>query len=473
LAKSPRLTHEVIAALGVDKLAQIALDAAQRDVIFKKHLNAALAGSKGPKAIIAMIDRRLTALEKARSSIDWDKTKAFAQDLRAAVDNISTELGAVDPETAIDRLFRFLRTSGAVSNRVDDSNGTIQRVYYTAIEAFGPLSAQMSEANRKQLPTIIMEEAKKNDYEYFNELTQLVIGNIPLDAISEWDNMLKEKQTALIAKVNPNQSDWNLEKKISTLRISRQIIATTRNDLDGYIALEETQSPCMQNTISIAKKLIEANRPEEALIWVHKNMPFIRDTKERDLTSRDNVLLEASILDTLKRKTEANKLRWNSFCQTLDTQMLREHVRHLDDFSEFDVLERAYNYAYNFNDKYRALKFLIEWAELDLASKLVIETADNWDLSSYGIFHYAATALKQNYPLAATILYRLFVTNVVSTGNSSYYSDAAKYLKELAHLATAFDELDHPSMTKHAIYHAELLRLHSKKRTFWEMVKSN
>ncbi len=471
MVKSPRLTSQVIAELGVEKLAQIALDAAQRDVIFKKHLNAALAGSKGSKAIIAMIDRRLSALEKARSSIDWDKTKAFAQDLRAAVDNITNELGSIDPEAAIDRLLRFIATSNSVFNRVDDSNGTVQRVYETALYSIGTLSGKLSASESQKLPLSIMTALAKIKYEYLDHIIRLVINDIPTEAIKNWDGILLDKYSYFVGLRKPEKDDWNLENNISVFRECRQIIAEARGDLDGVIALETTKKLYMQNNFYIAKRLLEANRPEEALVWIRKKIQIIENTDKRDLSSKDNTMLEASILDKLNKKNEAQMLRWDSFCQTLNSDMLREHIKHLDDFAEFEVLDRAFNHAYNFRNKGMALYFLINWPKLDYAAKLVMETTDQWDRESYRIFDRAAAALKQNYPVAATILYRLLVSNIVSTGNSQFYKEAAKFLSELANLAPASEIINHPNMKKHEIYYAELFKANHKKRTFWELVK--
>jgi hypothetical protein len=128
LARKASLTVEALADLGAQKLAELILDEAKANAAFRKRANAALAGAQGGEAVAALIDRRLAALEKARSPVDWRKEKDFAADLKATADTITGELAALDPSLAIQRLVRFLASHGGVFNRVDDSSGRLQDV---------------------------------------------------------------------------------------------------------------------------------------------------------------------------------------------------------------------------------------------------------------------------------------------------------------------------------------------------------
>src|SRR3954469_7379304 len=70
MARRATLTHEALVALGPDKLAKLIVDEASRNAGFKRIVNAALAGARGPDAVAAVVSRRLTALQKARGFID-------------------------------------------------------------------------------------------------------------------------------------------------------------------------------------------------------------------------------------------------------------------------------------------------------------------------------------------------------------------------------------------------------------------
>ena len=115
-------------------------------VAFKKLATAALAGARGPHAIAALIDRRLSALERARGIVGWEKRKAFAADLDATLTTITDELGPADPASAAERALRFLAAAEGVFARVDDSTGQVQAVFHRAAAPGGPDPGRLGRA---------------------------------------------------------------------------------------------------------------------------------------------------------------------------------------------------------------------------------------------------------------------------------------------------------------------------------------
>jgi hypothetical protein len=145
MARQPALNEDALVKLGADKLARLVIDEAKRNAAFRKLVMAALAASKGPEAIAAIVDKRLAGLERAKSFIDWEKAKALTADLAATIAAIIGELGPADPDAAIDRLVRFLSTADQVFQRVDDSTGRLQAVYHEAAAAVPGLVGQLDE----------------------------------------------------------------------------------------------------------------------------------------------------------------------------------------------------------------------------------------------------------------------------------------------------------------------------------------
>lgn len=118
MARNPALSTHKLKDLGADKLAQLVLDEAEHNAGFRRQFKAGLAGKSGPEAIAKLIVRRLSALERAKSVIEWDKARAFADELRSLTDTITSELGPAAPSLAIDRLLRFIATHELVFERV-------------------------------------------------------------------------------------------------------------------------------------------------------------------------------------------------------------------------------------------------------------------------------------------------------------------------------------------------------------------
>ena len=97
MARKPSLSIEKLSELSAQKLAQLVLDEAERNAGFRRQVKAALAAKSGPEGIAKLIDRRLSGLERAKSLIDWDKARAFRDDLQSLTDTIEAELAPVAP----------------------------------------------------------------------------------------------------------------------------------------------------------------------------------------------------------------------------------------------------------------------------------------------------------------------------------------------------------------------------------------
>ncbi|SOC21608.1 DUF6880 family protein [Rhodobacter maris] len=128
MARKPTLSPDALEALGAAKLAAPVFDEAIANAAFKRRVAAALAGQSGPEAIAKLIDRRLSGLERARAFVDWEKAKAFRDDLAALLASIRDELAPADPALGTDRLLRFLATHKSVFERIDDSSGELQDI---------------------------------------------------------------------------------------------------------------------------------------------------------------------------------------------------------------------------------------------------------------------------------------------------------------------------------------------------------
>ncbi len=481
MAGKAAINLDNLTALGAEKLARLVLDASARDSAFKRLVAAALAGAKGPKAAAAVIDRKIGAIERAKGFVEWDRAKTFAADLDMTVKAIVDELGPADPLLAIERLLRFIATHQAVFERIDDSQGRVQDIYETAIDALRPLVASVPEAEREPLPDMIMVALGRETHGYLPMVVSAVAADIPPAALARWDAELAARHAAIPGKSDGSRS-WTGEAGVSGLVACRQAIAEARGDLDGFIALEEAKHPNLRNTVDIAERLLAAGRATEALEWVRRthgrrvgamsSSDLADGSSVRDPSSNRRVSLEARILEALGDLAAAQDLRWSSFMTTLDVGMLREHVAHLEDFAEFDVLDHAFDHVSSATAAYSALTFFIEWPKLDRAAKLVVERRDTWD----GRHHYAllpaAQALEEAQPAAATILYRALINDILSRAKSAAYAHGAKYLARLNELAVASDAAAVPDMSRHATFTAELAKAHGRKTSFWSQVRA-
>ena len=162
-------------------------------------------------------------------------------------------------------------------------------------------------------------------------------------------------------------------------------------------------------------------------------------------------------------------MRWNAFAQTLDPAMLREHVERLGDFEEFEVMDRAHGVVAAHPSRAGVLVFWLEWPDLERAGRHVLAHADHWDGGHYHLLAPAAQALEEADPLAASVLYRALLADILDRARSKAYGHGARHLARLDALAGRIGNWD--GLTDHAAWRAAIEKSHTRKSGFWARVE--
>ncbi len=478
---------ETLAALSPERLIALILEEVGQSPAFKKRVTAALAALQGPDTVAAVIDRRLAALEKARGFIDWQKRKAFAADLDATVTTMLSDLKPLDAGMALDRLMRFLGTADTTLERVDDSSGQVHAVYETAAEAAVGVAVTLPPDTVEAFATRLVGGLAGDGYGFLGGVLDALVPHLPKSALDRFDAVLAEALAALPkAKTKTGrdafgagEAEW--ERRYHRLRLAklRQAVADARGDVDAFIALETKNAPDRPDVAAVAERLLEAGRPEEALDWVRRTPK--RDARTVTIETllegalalggpaRDLTALETRILDALGRKDEAQTLRWARFKRTLDPQSLRDYLAKLPDFEDEEALERAFELAEQRKDPHFGLYFLLGWPNLDRAARLVLARRTEWSGRNWEVLAPAADALAPDHPLAASLLYRALIADILERARSNAYGHAAR---DLAKLATLAEEVEPGRLEPdHAAYVAGLRKQHGRKYGFWQLVE--
>lgn len=468
---------ETLTALGADRLIGLILGETARNPTFRKLVSAALASLQGADAVAALIDRRLTALQGARGYIDWQKRRTFTADLDATVTVILNELRPLDPGMALDRLRRFLDGADAVLNRVDDSAGTVQGVFERASEAFVEVAAALPPTEASRVAAGLVGRFTADPFGSLGTVLAELLPSLSVEDLAEIDGRLADAARTTGGEPRTAATARRQAERIQILRL-RQAIADRRGDADGFIALEGAILPGRENRTEIARRLLAAGRPAEALDWIRrKQEPGARLVTRADLIAgfdpggpeRERQALEIEILEALNRSDTAQALRWARFERELDAPMLRDFLARLPDFEDEDALVRALDHVEAFPHPHRALAFLANWPDLPRAARLVTARPAIWQGDQYGVLGPAADALAQGHPLAATILYRRMLDGILEAGRSAAYAHGARYLAELDGLAARLSSgaID----PRPAAYRESLRRTHGRKHAFWTLVR--
>ena len=459
--------------LGAEKLARLVLAEAEQNSGFKRRVSAALAGEDGPEAVAKIVDRRLAGLERAKSFVEWDKARAFRSDLQSLIDVIEAELIKPAPVLAADRLLRFIATHESVFERVDDSNGAVQDVYYQAITLLGQSAEALDDADTDLLPGRIMATLGESTHGYLVDLTEAVASDLPQRVSERWDSALIKRiaERETVERAGPTDR-WHYSMT-SQWREMRQILAKARGDLDLVIRLERAKPPRSQDPLGLAASLLDAGRAAEALDWArqqegHHHLPS-------GPTNPRQVALEAQILIRLDRIQEAVDLLRQGFEATLAPDLLRAHLKVLPDFDDIEAEEQAMAVARNHPNTMSALEFFMAWPRLDQAAALVTAHRTGWDGGDWYSLPGIADTLKHDYPVAATILYRALLDSILAHARSKAYGHGARYLATLDAIASAAetDPTRPDDLDTHETYLASLKTDHSRKTGFWSRVKTS
>lgn len=162
--------------------------------------------------------------------------------------------------------------------------------------------------------------------------------------------------------------------------------------------------------------------------------------------------------------------RWRCFEARLSADILRDYLNQLPDFEDIESEDRAHALALEKAEPEGALQFLLDWPRLDLVAKLIVRHPDSWDGSKWHILPKVAALLEHDYPLAATILYRALLGDILDRARSKAYGHGAKYLGELGLLAQETDPTRPSKMIDHSTDLAELKKVHPCKSGFWTRV---
>lgn len=138
------------------------------------------------------------------------------------------------------------------------------------------------------------------------------------------------------------------------------------------------------------------------------------------------------------------------------------------------MLDRAFAHVTASEHRHAALRFLLDWPRLDLAADVVLAHASAWDGQYYRLLGEAADALEDKHPLAATVLLRALLGDILFSSRSQAYGHGARYLARLDALAkrVADSDLLKMGLPDHQGFRTGLFSVHRHKASFWSQVQN-
>lgn len=471
------LNVDNLETLGAARLAALLIEISEGNAAAKRRLRLELAGADSPAALAKEVRKRLATIGRSRGFVEWDGIKPLVDDLQTQRRIISERLAKQSATDALELMWRFLDLASPVLDRSHDSSGRVIDVFHAAVADLGRI-AGLARCDPMQLADRTYTALTANDYGQFDNLIPMVkdaLGAVGLRHLKQRMTALagqkvkpppeKERRVIGFGAGGPFYADQLQESsRANTVRQALMDIADVQGDVDGFIAQFDARArkaPAI--AARIAERLLAADRANEA--WQAIEAAEHRRDGWLDAEWED---ARIAVLDALGRGEEAQRARWSCFERALSERHLREYLKRLPDFEDFEAEQRALDYAERAKSALGAVAFLVSWPALDRAARVMRQRAKELDGNDYEILTPAAEALAAKHPLAATLALRAMIDFTLSRARASRYGHAARHLRECAALAPMIADFDGPET--HEAYVARLRREHGRKTAFWAQV---
>ena len=479
MATKQTLNVKNLESLGVTRLAELLIELSTGDAAAKRRLRLELAGAASSEDLAKEVRKRIAAIGRSTTFVNWQNRKALISDLETQHDAIINKIGKENPSLALELLWRFMDLAPSIYERCDDSSGMIGNVFSSACSDFGIL-AQAAKPDALDLANQVYDALLINSYGQFDNLLKSLspsLGNIGLEHLKK--RMIDLKSSFLIKKPVSNRNKFDGLKSVGIVYVSdykhdRDVwlvsyilrnIADELGDVDGYIAeYNDDEKSVPKIAANIGMRLIKAGRAEEAL----KVMENVKSRAD-DWPHYELIDAKISAYEALKNKDQAQSVRMAYFKRTLSASHLRDYLKNLPDFDDIEAEEAALQYAESFYSSMSSLSFLTKWPALDRASRVVLLQASKMDGDNYEILTPAADALSEKFPLAATILLRSMIDFSLTNARTSRYGHAARHFLQCEDLATHIEAYE--GFETHEEYQAKLRSKHGRKESFWSLLK--
>lgn len=422
MAKAPTRPRKTLnaanlAAMGADRLADLLVEAAADDPLWKRRLKMELAAEVGAADLAFEIDRRLSAIAASRARVSWRKRPGLIRDLQSLRTMITGRLAVLDPRLAMDRLVVWFDLYPALSLRTTDPKDELGQMFDAAAAQDLPAVSDATDP----------------------EAAAPVLADAVLTRLSDWGRWMGRATAGL---------DRNLARRVLTAITAGRPPPTGRlalvvrklsdrvDDFEQWVATlpdEDRRRP--EIGAEIAQRLARAGRAAEARIALDASRPRpapARWGRASEPPPTPDVWLRAEIavLGSEGRDDEALAARWSLFERSLDADQLRALIAALSDFEDVAALDRAHAIAAAWPDAEKGLAFLMNWPAHREAAAMITARADGLRGNDEAYPLWAAR-LAGRYPAAATLLLRARIRTLLRLGATD---EAASLIAEAAAL---------------------------------------
>jgi hypothetical protein len=466
MAGKRKITIATLEDLGSSKLAALLLAEAAGNRQLQQAIELASSAKQGPEVLGASVRKRLASFARSRSMPSYERGREIIAELDGLRMMIAETIGAENPGFAFDLLWELVELHSSILELVDDSSGRVGDLFTTACNDLGPL-AERANIDPDTLAAMVFQKITSNRHGIFDGLIRNLDTALGQKGRAKLRGLLLQQHqqypTDKVLAVVADRDDSTLRCLLLALREIAEIEGDTDAFIDTYQGRDLT-NPHFASEIAL--QLLRAGRAGEALDYLDRAQP---SEQNRHFGQHRWTDARIAALDAVQRVDEAQALRLAFFQAHLSPSHLREYLRRLPDFEDFEAERGALNYVSSAANVHAALAFLVEWPAHERAARLVLLRIKEIDGDRYELLNPAASALEAKYPLAAVLLRRALIEVTLHKGRATRYKHAARHVREIDSLNSQIK--DYEKFETHEQFMERLRKVHARKTGFWPLLQ--
>jgi hypothetical protein len=467
MPRKRRITIETLAELGPHKLAELLIAQTAGNGPLKQAIDLAISAKEGSTVLEATVRERLAGFASSRSMPSYERGREIIAELDELRVIIVENLGAENPQPALDLLWQFIELHPSILELVDDSSGRVGDLFATACYDLGPL-AERASIDTDELVALVFQKITDNHHGIFDDLISNLNNALGKDGRAKLRELLlqRRKQYLTNDKIAAN-AGGRYDFTLGGLSLALRKIAEIESDIDAFIDTYQGRDLTNPHFASeIALQLLRADRAAEALSYLDRAPPSEQKRHFGELEWSD---ARIAVLEALKRVDEAQALRLTFFQVHLSATHLRDYLRRLPDFEDFEAEQRALDHVGEHPNVHAALSFFVGWPAHERTVQLVLSRIKEIDGDRYELLDPAASLIEGKYPLAAVLLRRALIEVTLRKGRVTRYKHAARHVREIDSLNSQIR--DYGNFETHDQFMARLRNTHPRKTGFWPLLR--
>ncbi len=451
------ITVEEVAALGAMRLAKLVLDHAWHNPALAKAIERTMAARSAPDVLAERLRSEIEDIQDDDVSIDYHSVPAFVDELEGLHSSIVNAILPDHPRVAAELLEAFIRLDETVFERCDDDNGQVHSLLVAAVDDFGQAWTLVPDRDVGTLAEQVLDLYLDDPFSVRSHIFQSFQAALGDAGMAAAEAAIRRRLQAL-----PQTDSRDPAGGRPWLLNAMRRLAEVTGDVDTFIESHTLDGSETRNARKIAKRLIDVGRHQEAL----DRLEAVPDPDDDEKNGID--ALRADTLELLGRTDDAQQVRWALFTRTLDTEQFKKYVARVSDDADAEQARiRSTALARDFPRVGPAFSFLTA-TNPAAAGELVLARIAEIRRNRPTNLERAAQTLAPVAPLAAVLILRILVDDIVDPGRSDWYDAAVRHFVAADKVAAGVT--DWQGHADQAGYRARLKATHGRKYKFWKLL---